>query len=72
MSDTGSEFLSEIARKVAASDAKAAADFADIMAGRPYKRTTKPKTTEEATAAAAAPRKPRAKRTPKPKVSPSA
>ena len=65
MSETGSEFLTEIARKVAASDAKADADLADILAGRPYKRRTPPAPKAGAVEAApAAPKKPRAKRAP--------
>ena len=62
MSDTGSEFLSEIARKVAASDAKADADLADILAGRPFKRTVVPKAETPETPTPA--KKPRARRAP--------
>ncbi len=67
MPNTAQEFLAGIAAKVAASDAKADADLADILAGRPLKkRTTAPK-------AAAAPaegdqpvvKKPRARRKPR-------
>ena len=62
MPETGNEFLSEIARKVAASDAKADADLADILAGRPFKKTVAPKAEGSAENAAPAPKKPRAKR----------
>jgi hypothetical protein len=62
MSDTGNEFLSEIARKVAASDAKADADLADILAGRPFKRTFAPEAETPQKPPVA--RKPRAKRAP--------
>ncbi|MFN8450108.1 MAG: hypothetical protein U0521_16375 [Anaerolineae bacterium] len=66
MSDTGSDFLAEIARKVAASDAKADADLADILAGRPYhRRVDKAKTAPDDDSAPA--KKPRARRQPKPK-----
>jgi hypothetical protein len=64
MSETENEFLSEIARKVAVSDAKADADLADILAGRPYKKriaAPKPETPKDPSAA---PKKPRAKRAP--------
>ncbi len=61
MSDQASEFLAEIARKVAASDAKADADLADILAGRPFKRTHAPKAGTPETEAP--PKKPRARRT---------
>lgn len=65
MSETANEFLSEIAKKVAASDAKADADLADILAGRPYKkRIAAPKAEAGTVAKTAAPRKPRAKRAP--------
>ena len=69
MSETGSTFLSDIARRVADSDAKADAGLADILAGRPYKkRTPAPKAAAEGGVPekkVAAPRKPRAKRAPK-------
>ncbi len=64
MSETENEFLSEIARKVAVSDAKADADLADILAGRPYKKrlaAPKPAAAEDS---GEAPKKPRAKRAP--------
>ncbi|HVU12627.1 MAG TPA: hypothetical protein VHD90_15190 [Phototrophicaceae bacterium] len=61
---TQDEFLAEIARKVAASDAKADADLADILAGRPFHRSHPPKAETEANTAPPAPRKPRAKRAP--------
>jgi hypothetical protein len=64
MTDKTSEFLSEIQRKVAASDAQANSDLADIMAGRPYKRRVVK--AEAATGDAPAPeKKPRAKRAPR-------
>ena len=63
MSEKTDEFLSEIQRKVAASDAQANSDLADIMAGRPYKRRVVK--AEAATGDAPAPaKKPRAKRAP--------
>jgi len=62
MSEPKSDFLAEIAQKVAASDAKADADLADILAGRPFKRTHAPKA--EAPEAPAAPKKARARRAP--------
>jgi hypothetical protein len=66
MSDTANEFLSEIAKKVAASDAKADADLADILAGRPYKkRIAAPKAESAAPKEKPAPRKARPKRAPK-------
>ena len=65
MSETGNEFLSEIARKVAVSDAKADADLADILAGRPYKkRIAAPKPAAPTDGSEPAPKKPRAKRAP--------
>ena len=65
MSETGNEFLSEIAKKVAASDAKADADLADILAGRPYKkRIAAPKPAAPTDGSEPAPKKPRAKRAP--------
>ena len=67
MSDIGSEFLAEIARKVAASDAQADADLAAILAGRPYhRRVAKPKPEPGETPAPV--RKPRARRIAKPKT----
>ena len=72
MSETGNEFLSEIAKKVAASDAKADADLADILAGRPYKkRIAPPKAEASKNESEAAPKKPRAKRAPAKKKRPS-
>ncbi|MEP7292264.1 MAG: hypothetical protein ABI835_10790 [Chloroflexota bacterium] len=69
MSETGSNFLSDMARRVADSDAKADAELADILAGRPYKkRPTAPKAAADGSVPekkAPAPRKPRAKRAPK-------
>jgi hypothetical protein len=64
MSEKTSEFLSDIARKVAESDAQANADLADIMAGRPYKRKKVDPKAEGADKAPAAEKKPRAKRAP--------
>lgn len=65
MSETANEFLSEIAKKVAASDAKADADLADILAGRPYKkRIAAPKTAAPSDGSPAPVKKPRAKRAP--------
>lgn len=66
MPNSANEFLAEIAAKVAASDAKADADLADILAGRPLKkRTPAPTTDEEGSTRPAAARKPRARRKPK-------
>jgi len=64
MSKTVSEFVAEIAERAAASDAKAAADFADIMAGRPFKKRplTKAAMEAEPPPPTKKPRKPRAKR----------
>ncbi len=63
MTEKPNEFLSEIAKKVAASDAQANADLADILAGRPYKRRVVK--AEEATGDKPVPvKKPRAKRAP--------
>lgn len=65
MSETANEFLSEIAKKVAASDAKADADLADILAGRPYKkRIPAPKAAAPADGQPAPAKKPRARRAP--------
>ena len=65
MSETANEFLSEIAKKVAASDAKADSDLADILAGRPYKkRITAPKAAATADGQPAPAKKPRARRAP--------
>ena len=64
MSETENEFLSEIARKVAVSDAKADADLADILAGRPYKKRIAAPKPAAAEGSTAAPKKPRAKRAP--------
>jgi len=66
MTNSGSEFLSELAQRVAASDAQADAELADILAGRPFKkRTPKPKpVSADAAAITAAPKKPRARRKP--------
>lgn len=64
MSDTQSDFLSRLAQRVADSDAQAAAAFADIMAGKPFKKRDappKPKAEKKSTT----PKKPRAKRKPK-------
>ena len=61
---TQDEFLAEIARKVAASDAKANADLADILAGRPFHRAHPPKTEATDGETAVAPKKPRARRAP--------
>jgi hypothetical protein len=62
MTDKANEYISEIQRKVAESDAQANANLADIMAGRPFKRhAPAPKAEGEAKAAPAA-KKPRAKR----------
>ena len=73
MSETTSDFLSELARKIAISDAKVDAELADIMAGRPYKkRAVAPAPASDQGAAekkAPAARKPRAKRTPTKKTS---
>jgi hypothetical protein len=66
MSETGSEFLTEISRKVAAIDAQADAEIADILAGRPFQRRVQ-KAKAEAGEAAAPAKKPRAKRQPKAK-----
>jgi len=62
MSETGNEFLSEIAKKVAASDAKADADLADILAGRPYKKRIPAPKAEATAETSETPKKPRAKR----------
>ena len=64
MSETGNVFLSEIARKVAVSDAKADADLADILAGRPYKKRIAAPKPAPADGSEPAPKKPRAKRAP--------
>lgn|GEM_PF-3945365 len=68
MSETTSDFLSELARKIAISDAQVDAELADIMAGRPHKkRAAAPQAaSDEAPSEKKAPatRKPRAKRTP--------
>ena len=68
MSETTTDFLSDLARRIAISDAKVDAELADIMAGRPYKkRVVEPKADSSTSAAekkAPAVRKPRAKRTP--------
>jgi hypothetical protein len=73
MSEITSDFLSELARKIAISDAKADAELADIMAGRPYKKRAaapEPASDQGATEKKApAARKPRAKRTPAKKTS---
>jgi hypothetical protein len=66
MSETGNEFLSDIARRVAAIDAQADAEIADIMAGRPFHRRVK-SAKAEAGGEPAPVKKPRAKRQPKPK-----
>ena len=63
MTDVANDYISEIQRKVAASDAQANADLADIMAGRPYKRHT-PAPKAEVEGAPAPAKKPRAKRAP--------
>jgi hypothetical protein len=66
MPNSANEFLAEIAAKVAASDAKADADLADILAGRPMKkRTPAPKAAAEAGTSQPVARKPRARRKPK-------
>jgi hypothetical protein len=65
MTDVANDYISEIQRKVAASDAQANADLADIMAGRPYKRQTPKPKAETADGTPAAEKKPRAKRAPK-------
>ena len=63
MTEKANEFLSEIAKKVAASDAQANSDLADIMAGRPYKRRVVK--ADAVTGDAPVPaKKPRAKRAP--------
>lgn len=67
MSETPSDFLSDLARRIAVSDAKADAELADIMAGRPYKKRPAPQAaSEEGAPEKKAPvaRKPRAKRAP--------
>ncbi len=65
MPNSANEFLADIAAKVAASDAKADADLADILAGRPLKkRTPAPKEAEAGTKQPVA-RKPRTRRKPK-------
>ncbi len=67
MSETTSDFLSELAKKIAVSDAKADAELADILAGRPYKKRAAPKAEAaegEVEKKAPAVRKPRAKRAP--------
>ena len=77
MTETSSDFLSSMAARIAASDAKADAELAEIMAGRPYKKravkadpetdgTEKkaPARSASTRKAPATPRKPRAKRAP--------
>lgn len=64
MTDKANEYISEIQRKVAESDAQANANLADILAGRPFKRHAPPKA-ENGVTAAPVPKKPRAKRAPK-------
>ena len=64
MANQASEFLSSLAQKVADSDAKANADLADIMAGRPFKKQAAPKAASAAPADAPAAKKPRARRKP--------
>ena len=64
MTKTVSEFVAEITAKAAISDAHAAADFADIMAGRPFKRRFPAHSAPESEMLPKVkkPRKPRAKR----------
>lgn len=72
MSETTSEFLSDLAERIKASDAKLNAELADIMAGRPYKKRAAPQENQAANPVekkAPAVRKPRAKRTTPPKAS---
>jgi hypothetical protein len=61
MTNSGTDFLADLAQRVAASDAQADAELADILAGRPFKKRA-PKPKADAEAAPAAPKKPRAKR----------
>ena len=65
MPNSANEFLAEIAAKVAASDAKADADLADILAGRPLKKRTPASKPAEASTSKPTARKPRARRKPK-------
>ena len=71
MPNTANEFLADIAAKVAASDAKADADLADILAGRPLKRRTPKKPVETGEPVVAAAKKPRARRKPKAAAAPT-
>lgn len=72
MPETTSDFLSDLAERIKASDAKLNAELAEIMAGRPYKKRAAPQETQDVNPAekkAPAARKPRAKRTTQPKAS---